>query len=84
MAAFLETIADFGRELRPQASFVAKRLRRLLGLWATRRQERLMLAEMEERMLRDIGIDRLAAMREARRPFWDGVERPQRGRLWPW
>jgi uncharacterized protein YjiS (DUF1127 family) len=30
------------------------------------------LAELDDRLLRDIGIDRQAAMREAERPFWDG------------
>jgi uncharacterized protein YjiS (DUF1127 family) len=28
------------------------------------------LQELDERLLRDIGIDRIEAMREAARPFW--------------
>ena len=75
------TFADFGRSIRPHGAWVAARIRRLVGLWLTRRRERLALAELDERLLRDIGIDRVTAMREAERPFWDGGER-LRGRWW--
>jgi uncharacterized protein YjiS (DUF1127 family) len=34
---------------------------------------------MDDRLLRDIGIDRLDARREADRPFWGGGERLRRG-----
>ena len=77
MATINGAIADFGRHLRPQGAFVAKRLRRLLVRWATLRRERLELAELDTRLLRDIGVDRIAALREAERPFWDGRERPR-------
>jgi uncharacterized protein YjiS (DUF1127 family) len=30
------------------------------------------LGALDDRMLRDIGIDRATAHREAGRPFWDG------------
>lgn len=81
MAILRGAIADFGKEFRPQAAGVWKRLHRLLALWARRRHERLILAELDERLLRDIGVDRLAAMQEARRPFWQGSERQPR-RWW--
>ncbi len=38
--------------------------------WQTRAEQRVRLGEMEDRMLRDIGINRLEAEREARKPFW--------------
>ena len=53
----------------------AKRLARLLCIWALRRRDRLTLAELDDRLLRDIGIDRHEALREAARPFWDGAPR---------
>lgn len=37
---------------------------------ACRREERLYLSQMDERMLKDIGVNRLDAMREASKPFW--------------
>ncbi len=80
------TIADFGRSLRPHAALMAGRVRRLATLWLSRRRERLALAELDDRLLRDIGVDRITARREAARPFWDGDERSRRswsgGRWW--
>jgi len=32
--------------------------------------ERQNLAEMDDRILRDMGIDRMAATQEAEKPFW--------------
>ena len=81
MVSMNGAIADFGRQLRPTGAFVAGRLRRLIVLWSTRLHERRALAEMDDRMLRDIGIDRLQAQREADRPFWAGGER-LRGDRW--
>lgn len=48
-------------------------LHRVLGvlmLWQARAEERHALAEMDERILRDIGVDRAAARHEAAKPFW--------------
>jgi uncharacterized protein YjiS (DUF1127 family) len=42
-------------------------------LWIARSQQREALAdlvEQDERMLRDIGVSRAAAQREAAKPFW--------------
>ena len=41
----------------------------LARLWQTHR-ERQSLAELDPRLLRDIGIDRISANYETRRPFW--------------
>ena len=38
--------------------------------WQERAEERYALAELDDRLLRDIGLDRIAAAREARKPFW--------------
>jgi uncharacterized protein YjiS (DUF1127 family) len=42
----------------------------LLRLWYERDRQRNALAKLDERMLRDIGITRVDAMRECRKPFW--------------
>lgn len=42
----------------------------LLALWAARQRQRRELGELEERLLRDIGLTRGAALREAAKPFW--------------
>jgi len=81
MATLPGAITAVGRQLRPQAAFVVKQVRRLVTHWATLRRERLDLAELDDRMLRDIGIDRITARREAERPFWEGRVRPRRD--WP-
>lgn len=43
---------------------------RVLRLWHMRARQRRHLARLDERLLTDIGVDRLAASREARKPFW--------------
>lgn len=45
-------------------------LRWLLRAFATRHQ-RLRLDELDDHLLRDIGVDRRTAYYEAHRPFWD-------------
>ena len=42
----------------------------LLMRWQERADQRHALAELDDRLLRDIGLDRVAARREARKPFW--------------
>jgi len=39
-------------------------------VWEKRMVERQNLAEMDDRILRDMGIDRMAATQEAEKPFW--------------
>ncbi|MEL6234031.1 MAG: DUF1127 domain-containing protein [Pseudomonadota bacterium] len=43
----------------------------LLLRWLQRARSRADLAALEDHMLKDIGLTREAAQREARRPFWD-------------
>jgi uncharacterized protein YjiS (DUF1127 family) len=42
----------------------------LLQAWSARAQERRMLLELDERMLKDIGVTRADVAREATKPFW--------------
>lgn len=43
-------------------------------------RERRALAALNDRELRDIGVTRDAAAREAARPYWDTPDRPRRWR----
>jgi uncharacterized protein YjiS (DUF1127 family) len=50
-----------------------------LHRWFTLARERRQLAQLDERALHDIGLSRIDAEQEARRPFWDDVlYRPSR------
>jgi uncharacterized protein YjiS (DUF1127 family) len=40
--------------------------------WRQRSRSRRHLRRLDERLLRDIGVDRLEAQDEARKPFWRG------------
>ena len=42
----------------------------LLRVWRTRQRQRHQLARLDDRMLRDIGLDRARALHEAEKPFW--------------
>ena len=41
-----------------------------IRLWRQRARSRRHLRRLDERLLRDIGVDRLEAQDEARKPFW--------------
>ncbi|GAB4349184.1 MAG: hypothetical protein Kow006_10560 [Gammaproteobacteria bacterium] len=41
-----------------------------LELWQERANQRHRLLELDDRLLKDIGISRAEAEREARKPFW--------------
>jgi uncharacterized protein YjiS (DUF1127 family) len=41
-----------------------------LQMWYERSRQRRRLARLDEHLLRDIGVDRLVAMKEASKPFW--------------
>jgi uncharacterized protein YjiS (DUF1127 family) len=41
-----------------------------VALWIERTRQRTALAGLDDCMLRDIGITRAEAMREAEKPFW--------------
>jgi uncharacterized protein YjiS (DUF1127 family) len=54
----------------PRAPGAMLRLLQLLRLWCERDRQRNALAKLDDRMLRDIGITRLDAVIECRKPFW--------------
>lgn len=41
-------------------------------LWWQRARTRRQLAELDDRILADVGLDRVEARREAAKPFWQG------------
>ncbi len=45
-------------------------LRRLIGAWIERNRQRHALADLDDRLLDDVGIPRSAAAREIAKPFW--------------
>ena len=49
---------------------ILARSRETLRLWQQRHQGRRALLHLDERMLRDIGLNRMEAYREAHKPFW--------------
>ena len=49
--------------------------------WQELAHERYALMELDDRLLKDIGLSRADAVREARRPFWDDPLAPPRSRL---
>jgi uncharacterized protein YjiS (DUF1127 family) len=48
----------------------AKRLKRLMTRWLRKRGQRRLLSELTDNELRDIGITRQEAAKEAAKPFW--------------
>lgn len=55
-----------------QRSFAATFLRAVEGalMWRERARSRRILLGLDDRMLRDIGIDRATARHEGSQPFW--------------
>ena len=43
---------------------------RVFTTWMERHEQRARLAEMDSRILRDMGLDQVDAMNEAAKPFW--------------
>ncbi len=54
----------------PSPASVLVRLASVIVAWERRARERRALAEMPEYMLKDLGISRVDARREAEKPFW--------------
>lgn len=47
------------------------KLRSVLNDWHRRHKTRIQLASMDDRMLRDIGVSRYDANKEAQKRFWE-------------
>ncbi len=54
----------------PSPMQVVVRLAGLVAVWERRARERRALGEMSEHMLKDLGISRVDAQREAEKAFW--------------
>ena len=53
----------------------------ILRTWSERRSQRRVLAELDERLLQDIGVTRSQARFEAAKPFWRVDRTKDRGFL---
>ncbi len=60
-----------GRPLTPIASVVFK-LGVAIATWESHKRTRRKLRHLDDHLLRDIGVTRELAEREAARPFWQG------------
>jgi len=58
---------DFGFS---RLSFLVATVQYLAGEWRRRARGRMMLAQMSDRDLLDIGITRIEAANESAKPFW--------------
>ncbi|SPF80448.1 DUF1127 domain-containing protein [Pseudoprimorskyibacter insulae] len=56
----------------PPMSTVALRAAVVLSKWSTRHRTRKHLVNLDPHLLKDVGLDRHAALTEARRKFWQG------------
>jgi uncharacterized protein YjiS (DUF1127 family) len=67
---------EHGNQCQPSSAAarpsVAVRIADSLGEWLRRARSRHLLAQLDERMLHDIGISRDAALSEHEKPFWRG------------
>ncbi|WP_413871038.1 DUF1127 domain-containing protein [Albidovulum sp.] len=54
----------------PAAPQTWSRVASVLRQWSDRRQSRIALGRLNAHLVRDIGLDPLAAEAEAARPFW--------------
>ena len=64
---------DFYRRTEHSVQTLAERLLNLwrtLEIWQVRARQRRDLLDLDDRLLRDIGINRAVAEREASKPFW--------------
>lgn len=69
MTSLTLTQARFPAAVWPLRSWLAAALRTLL-VWRERARSRRQLAGLDGRMMRDIGLDRATAVREADKGFW--------------
>ncbi|MDH3230844.1 MAG: DUF1127 domain-containing protein [Alphaproteobacteria bacterium] len=56
--------------LRPSPGALLLQAGGLISLWYERSRQRRQLARLDDRLLRDIGVDRASAMEEVSKPFW--------------
>ncbi len=54
----------------PGSRGLVERIAETLLLWHERARQRRRLLQLDDRMLKDIGVSRADAVREASKPFW--------------
>ena len=54
----------------PLLARIAMQFAVIVTTWDMKRRTRRQLRTLDDRLLRDVGIERDAALTEARRPFW--------------
>ena len=54
----------------PRRNSVLRRVKRLLQLWRERKRSHPQLCELDDYILRDIGLTRDALLCESTRPYW--------------
>jgi len=64
LRAFERPIAVIGKGL--------SQVVRLLFVWQSRSAQRLHLAQLDDRLLRDMGLSRADILLECEKPFWKG------------
>ena len=67
-----QTMPDTGSiaEYHEMARHRVVRVSGLVLLWRERARQRRVLASLDDRLLRDVGISQSAALRETGKPFW--------------
>ena len=67
-------LLSFHRTHAPVPRHPLRELGTLVGAWLRHRAERLSLARLDDRTLRDVGLTRADVEREYERPFWEPVD----------
>ena len=63
--ASFKSLTTFGK-----VRHVVVKCLRIIVIWQERAEQRQALAELNERMRKDIGVSQADAYKEARKPFW--------------
>ncbi len=71
MSTFTTTRTDVSERTSGPRGSLLLRVISMIELLVQRRRSRLALMELSDDMLKDIGVSRSEAFREANRPFWD-------------
>ena len=64
------TLLQFVAEKKPQLPTLFFKVKVVLDQWNQNLETRKQLRELTDDQLKDIGLDRMTALREAQKPFW--------------